>query len=296
MLKKENLVNEEEVKMPTPITYDENTAIQMIQENTDKIIEKYKSIKNINNEMNSLSLKMSKIASSWKERLSLKKEDSDLSNEYHKLKDEMGSLGILLKDEKMYYNFYQRNNEYFVACYIHEIVADVLKKYNNKRVGEKTAQKIENEINDALLNSDLGKLVENRYGCQLITWNYFYKNDVFGDRTLDISIELLQEMRSRLRYSVSFHVFDDKNEKINIENKTFNDDCKSERMYNPDDIHDIVIITKRKYKRIKELLDEFNEQRKEFNNITYDVCESIESPKPLYDSIDLDNSFDVNYL
>lgn len=284
MLKKENLVNEANImyEAPKTIDYNDKTAFWNLKENLILMEMKKALIVEIKNECKNIDEKINENAKKWIEEKSqgasmieydefIKKIGSD------KLEERRGLLKELLNDSELLYHLYKRNFEYFLDYYTANIVYLTIDKYNGKRVGEMTAEKINKEFEENFFQSDFGRYLkeknkntnEFRLCSSYVTTGIPYINRYIHVQIMGINRD--------------YYIFDKENEVIDVTNGWFE---INHELYDTHDIMKLAGAIKNVYKEMQEELNKFNKNREIFNWLTCGVCTYIREPNRLYDLID----------
>lgn len=281
MLDEKNIMNEANImyEAPKTIDYNDKTAFWNLKENLILMEMKKASIVEIKNECKDIDEKINENVKKWIEEKSqgasmieynefIKKIGGD------KLKERRGLLKELLNNEELLYHLYKRNFEYFLDYYIANIVYLTIDKYNGKKVGAKTKEKITELFNEEFRNSDFGLYLEqniNTKGFRL--FSYIDGKEKIGSRMFHVYV---------MNIEMSYHIFDVKNEVIDYTNEWFK---VNHELYYASDIEKLAKVIKEIYKEMQNELYAFNINRDAFNTFASGVCEYVREPQRLYDSM-----------
>lgn len=262
-------------KAPKTIDYDEKIAVEQLKENFE-FMEKYnKSIAEIRNELEVIDREDNYNAIKWRE----KRRAEGKSIKHDEFLKEIGEDKIKYSEElrrglelsELRYHLWKRNFEYFLDYYVFDIVRSTISKYDGKRVGVKTEEKISETFKEKFIQSDFGMYLEeknkNNGGVEL--YPYIDGKEVFGMRRFYITI---------MGIDMYYAIFDDENEMIDSTSKWFK---ISHLLYDANDIIKLADVIKDVYKEMNEELIEFNENREAFNYLASGACEYVIKPVSL---------------
>lgn len=257
---------------PKTIDYNEEIAVEQLKENLE-FMEKYsKSIAEIRNELEVIDREDNYNARKWRE----KRRAEGKSIKHDEFLKEIGEdrieysegLRRRLELSELRYHLWKRNFEYFLDYYVFDIVRSTIIKYDGKRVGVKTEEKISETFKEKFIQSDFGMYLEeknkNNGGVKLYT--YINGKEVFGMRRFHITI---------MGIDMYYSIFDDENEMIDSTSKWFK---ISHLLYDAHDIIKLADVIKDVYKEMNEELIEFNENREAFNYLASGACEYVREP------------------
>lgn len=272
---------------PKTIDYNEEIAIEQLKENLGLMEMKKASIIEIKNEYKDIDEKIADFPEKWMKRIEADKAEGSTITKYNeflkeiggdKIKDRKELLSKLLNDEKLRYHLYKRNFEYFLDYYVQNIVHSTIVKYNGKKVGAKTKEKITELFNEQFRNSGFGLYLEQNTetkGFRL--FSYIDGKEKIGSRLFYVYV---------MDIEMSYHIFDKKNEVIDCENDWFNvNHDVNHELYYAGDIEKLAKVIKEIYKEMQNELFAFNINRDAFNTFASGVCEYIREPQRLYDSM-----------
>lgn len=268
---------------PKPIDYNEEIVVNQLKVNFGLMEMKKASIVEIKNECKDIDEKIRDFSEKWMKRETEKAEGSTISkyNEFlkeiggDKIKDRRELLSKLLNDEKLRYHLYKRNFEYFLDYYVQNIVYSTIVKYNGKKVGAKTKEKITELFNEEFRNSDFGLYLEqNNETKGFRLFSYIDGKEKIGSRMFHVYV---------MNIEMSYHIFDVKNEVIDYTNEWFK---VNHELYYASDIEKLAKVIKEIYKEMQNELYAFNINRDAFNTFASGVCAYIREPQRLYDSMD----------
>ena len=257
---------------PKTIDYNEEIAVEQLKENLE-FMEKYsKSIAEIRNELEAIDREDNYNARKWRE----KRRAEGKSIKHDEFLKEIGKdrieysegLRRRLELSELRYHLWKRNFEYFLDYYVFDIVRSTIIKYDGKRVGVKTEEKISETFKEKFIQSDFGMYLEeknkNNGGVKLYT--YINGKEIFGMRRFHITI---------MGIDMYYAIFDDENEMIDSTSKWFK---ISHLLYDAHDIIKLADVIKDVYKEMNEELIEFNKNREAFNYLASGACECVREP------------------
>lgn len=278
-----NKIIDKITQAPKPIDYNEEIVVNQLKVNFGLMEMKKASIVEIKNECKDIDKKIDGFFDKWTERIEAENAEGSTISKYNeflkeiggdKVKDRKELLSKLLNDEKLRYRLYKRNFKYLLDYYVQNIVDSTIVKYNGKKVGAKTKEKITKLFNEQFRNSDFGLYLEQNTetkGFRL--FSYIDGKEKIGSRMFHVHV---------MNIEMSYHIFDANNEVIDCTNKWFK---VNHELYDVNDIEKLAKVIKEIYKEMQNELLVFNINRDAFNTFASGVCEYIREPQRLYDSM-----------
>lgn len=268
---------------PKTINYNEEIAVEQLKVNFGLMEMKKASIVEIKNECKDIDEKIDGFSDKWMKRIEAESAEGSTISKYNeflkeiggdKVKDRKELLSKLLNDEKLRYHLYKRNFKYLLDYYVQNIVYSTIVKYNGKKVGAKTKEKITELFNEQFRNSDFGLYLEQNIDTKgFRLFSYIDGKEKNGSRMLHVYV---------MDIEMSYYIFDANNEVIDCTNKWFN---VNHELYYAGDIEKLASVIKEIYKEMQNELFAFNINRDAFNTFASGVCEYIREPQSLYDSM-----------
>lgn len=268
---------------PKTIDYDEKIVVEQLKVNFGLMEMKKASIVEIKNECNDIDEKIHGFSDKWMKRIEAENAEGSTITKYNeflkeiggdKIKDRKELLSKLLNDEKLRYRLYKRNFEYLLDYYVQNIVDSTIVKYNGKKVGAKTKEKITELFNEQFRNSDFGLYLEQNIDTKgFRLFSYIDGKEKIGSRMFHVYV---------MDIEMSYYIFSENNEVIDCTNKWFK---VNHELYNAGDIEKLAKVIKEIYKEMQNELYAFNINRDAFNTFASGVCAYIREPQRLYDSM-----------